>query len=84
MREVSIAGVVATCLLALFRNVRLSGRFDRGVDALGGEFVENGDWRGTGGGGRVEDLVSHYWVRDVPPMGECGLQRRKSYSRYKL
>ena len=41
MREVSIAGSVAACLLALLRNVRPGGRCDGGVDALGGEFIED-------------------------------------------
>ena len=74
MREVSIAGSVAACLLALLRNVRLGGRCDGGVDPLGGEFIENGHWRGTRGGTRggngVEDLVSHCQVYDVPPKGD--------------
>ena len=77
MREVSIAGSVAACLFALLRNIRLGGRCDGGVDALGGEFVENRDWRGTRGGTRggtrrgngVEELVSHCQVNDVPPKG---------------
>ena len=75
----SIAGSVAACLLALLRNVRLGGRCDGGIDALGGEFVENGEWRGTRGGTKggtrggtrggngVENLVSHCQVNDVSP-----------------
>ena len=83
MREVSIIGGVAACLLALSRNAGFGGRCDGGVDSLGGEFVENGDWRGTRGGYGVDDLVSHCRVNDVPPRGKWCLQRRKSYWRYK-
>ena len=73
MREVSISGGIAACLLALPRNARFGGRCDGGVDPLGGVFVENGDWRGTRGATRVEDLVSHCRVNDVPPRenGAC-------------
>ena len=67
MREVSIGGGVAPCLLALFWDARFGGRCDGGVDPLGGEFVEDGDWGGAGGGHRVDDLVSHCRVNDMQP-----------------
>ena len=46
---------------------RFGGRCDSGVDALGGEFVDDGDWGGAGGGDGVGDLVSHCRVSDVGP-----------------
>ena len=70
MGEVSIFGCVATCLFALLQNVRFGGRRDGGVDPLDGEFVENGDWRGTRGGDGVDEWVSHCRVNDVPPKGK--------------
>ena len=79
----SIGGGVAACLLALFRDARFGGRSDGGIDPLGREFVEYGNWRGTRGGDGVENLVSHCQVNDVPPRENDACRDEKLYWRYR-